>query len=62
MKKKTHAPEKKVEELQKLRDSEKNLKTILTSMADLLFVLDKEGIFVDYTQAPDAPELYNPPE
>ena len=51
--------EKTEEELQV--DLEK-LKSIISSMDDLVFVLDKNGIFTDYYQPEKIPDLYVPPE
>ena len=31
-------------------------------MSDLIFVLDKDGIFIDYNNPSDTPEIYAPPE
>lgn len=45
-----------------LRESEERLKSTIASMADLVFVLDKHGVFLDYYQPPDVPGLYIPPE
>ena len=45
-----------------LRDSEERLRSTIESMDDLVFVLDKDGVFVDYYQPPDRPELHLPPE
>lgn len=45
-----------------LRESENKLKSTISSMDDLVFVLDKHGVFRDYYQPPNRPELYSPPE
>ncbi len=41
-----------------LRDNEEWLHAILASMDDLVFVLDKQGIFVDYYQPKEQERLY----
>ncbi|GEM_PF-630222 len=46
----------------RLRQSEEKLKSTLRSMDDLVFVLDKEGVFLDYYQSPEAIDLYVPSE
>ena len=51
---------KKIEEA--LRESDDRLRSTISSMDDLVFVLDKDGIYQDYYQPPDRPELYGPPE
>ena len=38
------------------------LRLIISSMDDLVFVLDKNGIFTDYFQPSKIPDLYVPPE
>ena len=45
-----------------LQESEEKLRSTISSMDDLVFVLDKDGIFLDYYQPPSKPELYVPPE
>ncbi len=44
-----------------LRESEERLKTIFSSLDDLVFVLDKNGIFLDYFQPSKLSEMYVPP-
>ncbi|MCP4132720.1 MAG: response regulator [bacterium] len=44
-----------------LRESEEKLRSTLRSMDDLVFALDKEGVFLDYHQ-PENSKLYVPPE
>ncbi|MCK4647995.1 PAS domain S-box protein, partial [bacterium] len=44
-----------------LRDSEDQLNTILSSMQDLVFRIDKEGRFI-FNHAPRGEKLYMPPE
>jgi PAS domain S-box-containing protein len=44
-----------------LRESEKKLRSIFASMNDLVFVLDREGVFVDYYPPSLANRLYVPP-
>ena len=51
---------KRTEEL--LRESEEKLRATVTSMEDLLLVLDKNNIFLDYYQSPSFSDLYIPPE
>ncbi|MBU1921100.1 PAS domain-containing protein, partial [bacterium] len=46
---------------QALRESEERLRSTILSMDDLLFVLDREGMFLDY-YAPQSSMLYVPPE
>ncbi|WP_164682624.1 PAS domain S-box protein [Cyclonatronum proteinivorum] len=45
----------------KLRDSELYHRSLLQTIADLVFVLDKEGTFLDF-KAPQDADLYMPPE
>jgi len=45
-----------------LQESEERLRSTISSMDDLIFVLDKDGIFLNYYQPPNKPELYVPPE
>jgi len=45
-----------------LQESEERLRSTISSMDDLVFVLDKDGIFLDYYQPSNRPELYVPPE
>ncbi|MCB0168956.1 MAG: PAS domain S-box protein [Anaerolineae bacterium] len=45
-----------------LRQSEERHRSTLESMDDLVFVLDKDGRFIDYYQPPTRPELYIPPQ
>ncbi len=45
-----------------LLESEDRLRSTISSMDDLVFVLDKDGVFCDYYQPPDRTELYFPPE
>ena len=44
------------------RTVEETLRSTLNSMDDLVFVLDKDGLFIEYYQPDKAPELYIPPE
>ena len=44
-----------------LKESEERLRSTLASMDDLMFVLDRDGIFVEYHQPPNAEALYAPP-
>ena len=45
-----------------LRESEEWLRSIIASMDDLVFVLDRQGIFLDYYQPNQKVGLYLPPE
>ncbi len=45
-----------------LRESEEKLRSTLTSMDDMVFVLDKDGVFREYCQDADRKELYVTPE
>lgn len=45
-----------------LKESKMHLQSIFSSMNDLVFVLNKDGIFTDYNNPIDNPELYAPPE
>ncbi len=45
-----------------LRDSEERLRSTISSMDDLVFVLDKNGVFIGYHQPPQREELYISPE
>jgi len=45
-----------------LQTSEEKLKSTMASMDDLVFVLDKAGVFLEYYQPHDRPDLYAPPE
>jgi PAS domain S-box-containing protein len=45
-----------------LRESEERLRSTISSMDDLVFVLDKNGVFLDYYQAGSKSGLYVPPE
>jgi PAS domain S-box-containing protein len=45
-----------------LRESEEKLKSILGSMDDLVFVLDKDGYFVSFHQPSHENRLYRPPD
>ncbi|MFH1417051.1 MAG: PAS domain S-box protein [Planctomycetota bacterium] len=45
-----------------LRTAEEQLRSTLSSMSDLVFVLDQDGKFVDYHQPSDHADLYAPPE
>ncbi|MBF0496164.1 MAG: response regulator, partial [Deltaproteobacteria bacterium] len=47
--------------LRDLQESEEKLRSTLASMDDLVFVLDKDGIFRDYFQPTDIHDLYVPP-
>lgn len=44
-----------------LRESEERLRSTISSMDDLVFVLDKNGVFLDYYQAGSKFGLYAPP-
>ena len=54
------AERKRVEEA--LRESEERLRSTLASMDDLVFVLNREGTFLDYYQPLKTLDLYLPPE
>ncbi|MDM8523710.1 ATP-binding protein [Desulfococcaceae bacterium HSG8] len=45
-----------------LQEIEERLRSTISSMDDLVFVIDKNGIFLEYYQPPGKPELYVPPE
>ncbi len=45
-----------------LQESEESLRSTISSMDDLVFVIDKNGIFIEYYQPPDKSKLYAPPE
>jgi len=45
-----------------LRESEERLRSTIESMNDLVFVLDRDGIFLDYAQPGRECDLYVPPE
>jgi PAS domain S-box-containing protein len=45
-----------------LRESEERLRSTLSSMDDLVFVLDAQGAFIDYHQSEAASDLYAPPQ
>jgi PAS domain S-box-containing protein len=45
-----------------LRESEERLRSTISSMDDLVFVLDKNGVFLDYYQAGSKSGLYASPE
>ena len=47
---------------EKLRESEEMLKSTISSLDDLVFVLDKDGIFLNYYQPSKANELFVRPE
>jgi len=47
---------------EKIRESELHLQSVFSSMSDLVFVLDKNGIFIDYNNPEDKPELFVPAE
>lgn len=47
--------------IQALRESEEQQRSTISSMDDLLFVLDRNGVFLDY-HAPEGAALYLPPE
>jgi PAS domain S-box-containing protein len=46
---------------EKIRETELHLQSVFSSMSDLVFVLDKNGVFIDYNNPLDNPELYLPP-
>jgi len=50
------------ESAEALRASEERLKLTISSMDDLVFVIDKNGIFLDYYQTEKVDELYVLPE
>ena len=45
-----------------LHESEERLRSTMSSMDDLIFVLDKEGVFQTYYESASGKELYIPPE
>lgn len=45
-----------------LWENEEKLRSTISSMDDLVFVLDKKGVFLDSYQAASEPALYLPPE
>ncbi len=45
-----------------LRESEEKLKSTISSMDDLVFVLDKDGVFSEYYRPSKEIDLYIPPE
>ncbi|MFQ5577816.1 MAG: GAF domain-containing protein, partial [Anaerolineae bacterium] len=45
-----------------LRESDERLYSTIRSMDDMLFVLDENGVFVDYYQKDQEHDLYAPPE
>jgi|GEM_PF-6742494 len=45
-----------------LRESNDRFSSTLRSMSDLVFVLDRSGVFIDYYQPEDRPDLYAPPQ
>ena len=45
-----------------LRESEERLRSTIASMDDLVFLLDREGTFIDYYQPLKTADLYLPPE
>ena len=47
---------------QALKYSEEKLRSILSSMDDLVFLLDKKGVFIDYYQPTQEQKLYVPKE
>ena len=48
--------------IEQLRMSEEKLKSTLSSMDDLVFVLDKDNLFIDYYQPQEDERLYVAPE
>jgi PAS domain S-box-containing protein len=44
-----------------LRESEERLLSIFSSLEDLVFVLDRNGVFLDYFQPINLSDLYTPP-
>jgi len=48
--------------LQDLQESEEKLRATMASMDDLVFVLDKDGVFYDYSSRKDRGDLFLPPE
>ncbi|MDM8519922.1 histidine kinase dimerization/phosphoacceptor domain -containing protein [Anaerolineales bacterium HSG6] len=48
--------------IEQLRMSEEKLKSTLSSMDDLVFVLDKDNLFIDYYQPQEDKRLYVAPE
>jgi PAS domain S-box-containing protein len=45
-----------------LRQSEERLRSTLSSLSDLIFVLDQDGVFIEHHQPAGSPDLYIPPE
>ena len=45
-----------------LWENEQTLRSTLESIKDLIFVLDKKGIFTNYFQSPDQPSLFAHPD
>lgn len=45
-----------------LKESEEKLRSTISSMDDIVFVLDKNGVFIDYYQPHSHNDLYVPPE
>jgi len=52
--------QKEVEEA--LKQSEERLRSTIASMDDLVFVIDKNGVFVEYYQPTGKQDLYSPPD
>ena len=46
----------------RLQESEEQLRAILDSLHDLVFVINESGVFTDYHNPPDLDKLYLPPE
>jgi PAS domain S-box-containing protein len=46
----------------RVRESAERLRSTLETVHDFIFVLNKDGLFVDYHQPPDMSKLYLPPE
>ncbi|MBD3169465.1 MAG: PAS domain S-box protein [candidate division Zixibacteria bacterium] len=57
----THDITDKIKAEQQLRESEEKLRSTLTSMDDLVFVMDAEGRFLEYYQPSRTHSLYKPP-
>ena len=45
-----------------LRESDEKLRSTISSIDDLVFSLDKDGVFIDYYQPDKTDELYVPPD
>ncbi len=45
---------------EKFKKKETHLQSVLTSLSDILFIIDENGIFTDYNRPNDSTELYKP--